>query len=184
MKRLTTGLALAALAAFGVAGGAAYADHHGGRHSPDANGDGIVTKDEMQAHSAQMFTRMDANGDGKLDAADREARREAHRTQMYDRLDADNNGQISRQEFMAFEHEGKRGKHHGMVKRRGHHRHMMADANKDGAVSQEEFAARALKRFERVDANDDGQITKEERDAARSEMHAKWRERMGGRDAN
>jgi len=187
MKRLTTGLALAALAAFGATGSVAYADHHGGRHTPDADGDGLVTKDEVQAHSAQMFARMDANGDGKLDEADREVRRQERREEMFARLDADNDGQVSKQEFMAFEHEGKRGQHRRMGDWRGNRGNMMAlraDANRDGAISQAEFTEGMLKHFDHMDANKDGKVTKEERDAARSEMRDKWRERMSGQNAN
>jgi hypothetical protein len=51
----------------------------------------------------------------------------------------------------------------------------MADANKDGAVTQAEFTAAALQRFDRLDANKDGQVTKEERQAARKAMRDQWR---------
>ena len=68
MKKLTIGLSVAALAIAGTA----YAGQHGMRG--DGNGDGVVTRVEAQAKSAEMFARMDANSDGKIDAADREAR--------------------------------------------------------------------------------------------------------------
>jgi len=41
-----------------------------------------------------------------------------------------------------------------------------ADTNKDGAISQAEFMAAAMKRFDAEDTNHDGKITKEERAAA------------------
>lgn len=43
----------------------------------DTNGDGAVSRTEFDAASAMRFTRMDANRDGKIDAADRAARRAA-----------------------------------------------------------------------------------------------------------
>jgi hypothetical protein len=39
----------------------------------DANGDGLLTKDEIAGPMQRGFERMDANGDGALDAAEREA---------------------------------------------------------------------------------------------------------------
>ena len=51
----------------------------------------------------------------------------------------------------------------------------MADANKDGAVTQAQFTAAALQRFDRTDANKDGQVTREERQTARKAMRDEWR---------
>jgi hypothetical protein len=82
-------------------------------------------------------------------------------------------------------HEGGMGgeRHHGRMGRHGGGMGMMmmhmADANKDNAVSQAEFTAAALQRFDRADANKDGQVTKEERQAARTAMHSQMRQRMG-----
>lgn len=178
MKKITLGLSLAAL----VAGGAAYADHHGQRPDMDTDGNGVVTRAEAQAHAGTMFAKMDANGDGKLDETDRAARKEERRTKMFEALDADSNGQISRSEFMAGNMrggpDGDGGKHHRMGKRGGHGKMMeMADANKDGAISKAEFTAGAMQHFDRMDANKDGQVTAEEKQAARDAMRAKWRER-------
>lgn len=95
----------------------------------DANGDGQVTKEEMQAHRNQRFTDADTNGDGKLSVEEMQAAAQK-KTQdrvtkmfekndtdqdgfltedelpkprragkMFDRIDADNNGSISEQEF-------------------------------------------------------------------------------------
>lgn len=41
----------------------------------DANGDGIVTREEAGAAAARQFDRADANRDGTIDAAEREATR-------------------------------------------------------------------------------------------------------------
>ena len=39
----------------------------------DANGDGLLTKDEMEGPMQRGFERMDSNGDGAIDASEREA---------------------------------------------------------------------------------------------------------------
>ena len=69
MKKLTLGLSAAVLAL----AGAAYAQP--GMHAKhDTDGDGVVSRAEAQAHADQIFSRMDANSDGKLDQADRDRR--------------------------------------------------------------------------------------------------------------
>lgn len=168
-RKIALGLSLAAV---GVAG-AAYAERAAGK------GDGVITRAEAQSRAQERFSRMDANHDGKLDQADRSARHAA----MFDRIDADRNGQISRAEFDAMAQRGPHGPEAGRspdgrgepgMHRRGHgdHGHRggmmaghMADADKDGAVTQAEFTAAALQRFDRLDANKDGQVTREERRA-------------------
>lgn len=63
------------------------------------------------------------------------------------------------------ESDGKRGEHHGME---------WADANKDGAISHDEFTAahkeRSEKMFEKMDANKDGKIDEAERKAGKAKM--------------
>ena len=123
-----------------------------------------------------MFARRDVNKDGKLDQADREARRALR----FDRLDANKDGQLSRAEFTAKpgmadgqprkgeglgHHEGGR---HGMMGGRFAGPH--ADADKDGAVTQAEFTHAWLGRFDRIDADKNGRVTREERHAARRHM--------------
>ena len=66
MRKLTLTLSAAALAI--GASGAAFADHHGGKRGPDANGDGNVTLEEARTHSAKMFERADADEDGVISA--------------------------------------------------------------------------------------------------------------------
>ena len=184
MKKFTIGLSLAALAA---AGTAAYADGRGAMKH-DSNGDGAVSRAELISHSAQMFAKMDANNDGKLDETDQKARHAARRTRRFDKLDANSNGQIDRAEFMSFERDGKRdGKHHRMGGRSGHGGKKLmeqADTNKDGSISKAEFTAGAVSRFDKMDADKDGSISKEERQAARSDRHDKWRERAQEHVAN
>jgi len=198
MKQFLIGLSLAALAA----GGVAYAQQ--GMHPmADADSDGVVTRAEAQAHAAKAFAFMDANNDGKIDQADRDAMHAKHMTMMFDAMDADKNGQISRDEFNAahapgkgpgmgmpgmghrggMKHEGMggHGMHGGMGKmgmRHGGRMMAMADADKNGSVSQAEFTSAALARFDTADANKDGKVTGDERRAAHEKMREQWRARM------
>lgn len=75
----------------------AYADHHGAdgkycahkKHSmqdSDSNKDGVISRDEFmssnQTHAEQRFAKMDANSDGKIEQAERDAMKakwKAHR---------------------------------------------------------------------------------------------------------
>ena len=171
-KTLTIGLSAIAL----TITGAAFAQQSGGemKAKPD------MTRAQAQAKADERFAKMDANNDGVVTDADREARKQAMRTKMFDGLDTDKNGQISREEFMNFKHEGKRGM--GKGEQRGHwgKRHGggmkgMADANNDGSISKAEFTAASLARFDNMDANNDGTVTSAERKAAREAMKAQWR---------
>ena len=168
MKKSLIGLSLLAL---GLAGGAYAAETMPGG---DPLGDKTVTKAEFQAKGTEMFAKMDANHDGKLDAADRAA----HEGQMFDRIDANHDGSLSREEFMAAHQPGPdghrtEGKRHGAGHGGGMMMLKMADTNKDGAVSRAEFVAAHAKHFDMMDANHDGQLTQAERRAARQKMHAK-----------
>ncbi len=173
MNRLTIGLVLAALA-----GTAAYAVEDGPSRR-DADGDRTITRAEMQTHAAQTFAAMDANKDGKLDAADREA----HQAAMFDKIDTDKNGQISRPEFTAHHqggHHAEGGEHKGMGQRMGGGKmHRKADADSNGSVTQAEYTAAAMKRFESMDANKDGQVTREERRSDHTAMRGKMGDHAG-----
>jgi len=170
--RTSLTLSLAALTAL-LAAGTATAQ-------PEPRGE--TTRAEVEQRTAERFGKMDANADGVLDAADREAtRREA-----FDSIDADKDGSISFAEFDARreargEPRGADGaRERGFAKRddrggRGMTR--AADADKDGAVTQAEFTSAALTRFDRTDANADGTISPEERrDARRHSRHDRRRD--------
>ncbi|MCW3847756.1 ca2+ sensor protein [Sphingomonas sp. LB-2] len=151
---MKTKLIAAALAATALAGGAALAQtaaqqqdapppppHGGMLMHADANKDGIVTRQELLAAVDQHFAKVDANHDGKIDQAERQA--------MHDRM-------------------GGRGRHMrgpegGPEGGPGHGPRV--DANNDGVVTLEEARAPALKFFAYVDRNNDGQIDKAEREA-------------------
>ena len=178
-KTLTLSLGGAAIAL--VAGGIAIAQPGPPR--------GDMTRADVETRTATAFARMDANNDGVLNETDREARRDA----MFDRMDTDSNGTISREEFASardkmhgMRGEGRHGGEHRMGGR-GHggpgmmqHMAKQADTNGDGAISQAEFTAAALARFDMADANNDGTVTSAERKAAREQMREAHRARKVG----
>ena len=183
-RKIALGLSLAAT----TLAGAAYA-------ADAMKGDGVTTRAEAETHAQQMFARMDANKDGKLDQADRTAREKAR----FDRVDANHDGSVSYAEFTAMhtQHDGagkerfaQRGEHADRAGRAGQHRMAfrdasrgrggmtrLADADKDGAITRDEFRAAALARFDRLDADKDGTVTREEAKAARDSMRQRWQAR-------
>lgn len=96
---------------------------HGRWHAP-------VSIDEAEAESAERFSAIDADGDGKLTAEElfseenRAARKAEMQQRRFDRLDADGNGLISSEEF------GKRTA-----------RLAQLDTDHDGQVTHEELRA-------------------------------------------
>lgn len=191
LSLLTLGAALIAVPVLAAPGG--------------AGSTGVQTRADVQSHATDMFAKMDVNKDGRLDAADRDAKRAERQAKMFASLDADGNGSISKAEWdqHGADRSAKRaqraekraavdkvseGKRHGM---RGHHGmagRMLgkADTNGDKAISQAEFQAAALARFDAADANKDGQLTAEERKAQRDAWKAKagqWRAKRGAAPA-
>lgn len=169
------------LVALGLAG-AAYAAV--AQVPADPLGDKTLTKAEFLAKHGEMFDKMDANRDGKIDQADREA----NLTQMFDSADSDHNGTLSRAEFAAIrpggpDAGGPAGKGKGMRPGGEHGMGMrmmgMADANHDGVVTRDEVLAAAAQHFTMRDANRDGNLTKEERAAAHARMGGKHDDARG-----
>jgi len=146
MRKFVT-LSIAAAALVGAAG-VAYAQ---------AADTPTLTRAEVEQRSAEAFARMDANGDGVLDREDRQDRRQA----AFERLDADGNGALSLEEFSA-KHE-ERAERRGPGRRGGARMGRAADTNRDGTITQAEFASAALARFDRVDVDKDGTISDSER---------------------
>ena len=185
MRRITISLLAGAVALTGST--AAFAQQE--RRGPPQD----LTRDAVEQRTAQLFKRLDVNGDGKMDAADRAAREKA----VFDRIDADHNGEISYAEFTAMrEQRGTKGERRGMRgnrdgdgprmgmrgKRGGHgmnSRGMLrqADANHDGAITLAELQTAALTRFDAVDSNKDGTISPAERKAQRDKMRDNMHQR-------
>ncbi len=126
-----------------VAASAQAADHgkgHGQWDQLDANGDGKITADEMNAKHADFFAKADGDGDGAITREEMEAFHIARRAEhmqkrsgdsngdgvvdrseyieaageRFDRLDKDGDGVLSKDEMRAHHGQG----HHG----KGHHR--------------------------------------------------------------
>src|SRR3546814_7249947 len=64
-----------------------------------ADGNGGRTRAEAQANADDKFARIDANKDGKVDAADREAARAAMQAKRFASFDANSDGSISKTEW-------------------------------------------------------------------------------------
>jgi Ca2+-binding EF-hand superfamily protein len=121
----------------------------------DTDGDGRITTEEMAERRAAAIQGIDADADGLLSADEiaafqvrkAEERANARATRMVETLDSDGDGKISAAEMMM--------------------------AHSGGSPRM----------FDRLDANKDGAITQEEIDQRRAERD-EWRERRGDRDGD
>ena len=173
---LTTIAGLAVLAA----GTAAARSGPGGQES---------TRAAATQSAAAMFAQLDVNSDGRLDAADRSARHD----QRFAALDADGSGAIEPAEFAAMRAERGSVRHHGSDRPGQGRKHLragmvdMADTNRDGSITESEFTAGIMARFDQADADGDGTISADERAAQRSAMRERmqqWRDtRAAAKDA-
>ncbi len=127
----------------------------------DADGDGAVSRDEMNAAGEKMKSRMnarkekfmeryDTNLDGELSDAERTVMKAERETKRGDRATSGKRAERRNAEG------GKK----GWRSRRGQRPN--ADANDDGFVSLDEHLAVSEKLFARLDANDDGVLTEGE----------------------
>lgn len=135
----------------------------------DANGDGVVSRDEMRAHRqaraadmrGRMFERMDADSDGALTRAEYDAAHEQRRAERGDRA----------------------GSNRAWRGHRGHRAGMRLDRDGQG-VNIEQARQRAAEQFARMDADGDGQVTGAEmrahHEARRAEHQARRAERRAG----
>ena len=132
----------------------------------DADGDGAITRAEMEAvgekmkarrdeHKAKIMERFDTNLDGELSDAERtvmKAERDARDEERGEGRKARGEGKRA---------EGRRGEGpHGMRGKRG--KRPNPDANGDGVVSLDEHLTVSEQLFARLDANADGVLTKGE----------------------
>lgn len=142
----------------------------------DVNGDGVLTKDDREAKFAERFAEADTDGNGQLSQEEAAAAHENRRDAAKERL--------AERKSERGERKGREGKHRmghrggpggpggpgpGMMLRQ-------ADANEDGQITNAEFKAAALARFDRADTDGDGTISDDERKGAR-EGRRHWRDR-------
>lgn len=137
MKKLALAAILAGTTTIGIAGYAVADNHRGGKghmiEKMDTDGDGNITKAEVDALKASRFAEADANGDGGLTMAELDAFHEAERARrmaerkqrMFERSDKDGNGAISVDEFEA----------------RGGSMFDRLDSNDDDVISADEIEA-------------------------------------------
>jgi len=109
----------------------------------DANKDGLVTKEELDAADKTMVQRVQAG-------------RAKKRTELFNRLDTNKDGQLSRAEFDA-------GDKMRVVAEDSATTISKLDTNKDGKLSAAELQAPALADFNRLDTNKDGVLSAGER---------------------
>lgn len=156
-----------------------------------------MTRTDVQTRVKTHFAEMDADKDGAVTEAEINAGRAAKKAERHDamftKMDTDKNGSISRAEFdthHATRMQGGRmaGEHHkgmkhggrGDMARMGGRMFAMADANKDGKVTEAEATTAALARFDSVDTDKNGTISDTERQAAREKMRAAWKTKTSG----
>ncbi|MEM6589090.1 MAG: calcium-binding protein [Pseudomonadota bacterium] len=125
---------MAGLATESFAAGDRFAGKGPSFEEVDANADGLMSPEELQAHREARFAETDINGDGALTRDEIEARMDAKGGErrakfldrMFERRDANANGQLSLEE-MTSDRTAK------MFER--------ADADGDGLISKAEFEA-------------------------------------------
>lgn len=137
----------------------AMAQNHRGGPAPmmletlDANQDGSISKDEVNAHRADRFASADMNGDGLVTAdefeafaqAERAQKQEERRARRFAKLDADGDGFVTAEEHAAAGDE------------------------------------RMERMFNRIDTDGDGVISESEREAAKERMKERRGKRGKGR---
>lgn len=155
----------------------------------DANGDNIVTREEVNAMQLEEFAFRDRNNDGYLDRNDASPIRQRADEARQERREARDAARQDAAREEGAREEGARDRTAG-ERRRGHRgmrgfggRAMMGqmDSDNDRRISQEEFLAIQNPIFERLDANNDGAITGEEIEASIEERRSRRAEARSDR---
>ena len=123
----------------------------------DANGDGMISKEEAPERMKQHFDRIDANGDGHLDLQELKQAIEA-RMKRPGRGGQGPGRQGPEGQGPEGQGPGRRGPGPAQMLERL----KAADANGDGMISKEEAPEPLKRRFDRIDADGDGQLSKQE----------------------
>jgi Ca2+-binding EF-hand superfamily protein len=117
--------------------------------------------DDPEAHRGSgMFERWDTNSDGVVTRAEVEAGAAERARKHFDSLDANGDGKLTKDELQQ-----RRDRMHTAMREKGEERFRSADTDGNGSLSKEE-AERAMpqiaRHFERLDADKDGALSAEE----------------------
>ncbi len=162
MNRVFLAAALASASFIGVALVGPTAAQTAPAPKGDADGDGVITRDEAMAQADARFDRLDTNKDGKLTP-----------DELRPRGRMDGAGMAPPPPPPPADGAAPPPPPPGPgMAGRGFGERMFArlDTNGDGVVDREEFRAQAARRFDRMDTNKDGKIDATERQAARDAM--------------
>lgn len=128
---------------------------------------------EREARHAGKFAKLDADGDGALSKAEIEGHKMAP---LFDEIDGDGDGLVSKDEFAAAKkarHKGKGKRGHGDPAERAAKMLEKLDADKDGALSKAELEGHRFlgDKFTEVDTDADGKLTAAELAAFKATHH-------------
>ena len=146
--------------------------------------------DDGDAAPRGLRARIDTNGDGQIDDAEREAARAAFRAKMLERFDTNHDGQIDDAERAAArearEGQGGRRGHRGHRGRRGRamraigHQLMLErfDADHSGRLDATECQAVKAEALARFDQDGDGRLERGERRAMGQQLRERMRQKL------
>lgn len=174
MNRVFLAAALASASFMGIALVGPTAAQTAPAPRGDANGDGVLTRDEAMAQADARFDRMDANKDGKLTSDEMRPRGRMGGAEVPPPPPPPADGAAPPPPPPGGPAMGGRGFGDRMFAR--------LDTNGDGVIDREEFRAQAARRFDRMDTNKDGKIDAAEREAARDAMRSMRGPRGNGGD--
>ena len=188
MKKLTLAAASALTLALAVPMIAQAGGHKGGKHfeQMDTNGDGTITRAEVELQAIESFGKSDTNADGFLTQEELKAAHEAHRAEMKAKWAEKADGKEPRtpkadmDPAKAEAWKAKKAEREDKMAEKSAERFAAADTDSDGRWNQAEYVAHRLEPFAKVDTDGDGNITAAEREAAKAKMkekRGKWRDK-------
>lgn len=126
----------------------------------DTNKDGKLSSEEREAHrdarGRERFSERDINRDGVLERSELESMSEA----VFSKIDADKSGGLNPKEMRSFDH----ARHAERAQQAP-----QPDTDGDGLLSPAEAIAHARAQFAKLDANRDGRLSADEFAARRAE---------------
>ena len=143
--------------------------------APAPNPAQSITRASLASARDAAFKKIDANGDGSINAAELAAAEaglaRARLQAEFTRLDTNKDGQLSQAEFLAAAPQPS-----ALVAEMAKPIAAL-DKNKDGRITADEFRAPQLAAFDRLDTNHDGVLSTAERQAAQAQAQAKAQKR-------